>query len=265
MNWYQQSSSGSRSGRRRLVLATVFVIVVFIIDGLLGGNIRMQVRSSAATLWSAFGGVGEGIFGSGIFSTKRALERENARLKEELLQLNLRAMGFDVLRNENESLREVAHLAESEKGVTASVASSLRASPYGTFLIKAGTDNGVVVGDLVIIGDPAFGGFVIGRVSNADTNISLVKELFAPDETIEGVVRGVSVSLEGRGGEQARADVSRDPEIAQGDVVISPQLGGRAIGVVGVVEKEAGEAIQRVYVRAPVNLFEVRFVYVLTE
>lgn len=225
----------------------------------------MLVRSSAATLWSSAERAGDVIFGSGFFSTRRALLRENASLRTELLQLKLRAAGFEVLRSENEHLREIARLAEDEQGITAPIVSSLRSSPYGTFLIGAGSLNGVRAGNIVIIGDPPFGGFVIGRVDSADTHTSLVTELFAPDQAIEGVARGISISFEGRGGGQARGEAPRDAEIAEGDAVISPIVGNRAIGVVGEVEKDTGGAVQRVYVSVPVNLYDVRFVYVLTE
>ena len=258
-NSYQQNK-----GRRRLLLATVFVIVVFVADALSGGSARAFARAGAANMWAAGASAGERVFDSGFFSTRRALEKENKTLREELTQLQTRVAAFDILKIENESLRLLAHFAERERGITALIVSSLRSSPYGTFLIGAGSEDGIRAGNLVMAGDPQFGGFVIGRVESTDARISLVKAVFAPNEAFDAVINDISVMLLGRGGGQARAEAPRDAEIKTGDSVFSPSVGGRAIGVVGGVEVDKGDASQRVYVILPFSL-TYRFVYIVGE
>lgn len=259
-NSYQQNK-----GRRRLLLATVFVIVVFVADVLSQGSARDAARSGAANMWAVGASTGGKILDSGLFSTRRALEKENKTLREELTQIKMRVATFDILKSENESLRLLTHLAESERGITAPIMSSFRSSPYGTFLIGAGSEDGIRAGNLVMAGDPQFDGFVIGRVESTDARTSLVEAVFAPNETTDAVISDVSVMLLGRGGGQARGEAPRDAEIKTGDAVFSPSVGGRAIGVIGGVEVDKGNASQRVYVVLPFSLTSVRFVYIIGE
>ena len=257
---------GSREevlGRRRFLWATLIVVTVFVIDGLSGGSVRALARLSASSMWAAGVSAGDVVLGSGLFSTRRALERENQVLREERAQFQVHTAAYEILKNENESLRQLTRLVERESGITAPIASSLHSSPYGTFMIGAGTRDGVRPGTIVMAGDPQRGGFVVGRVESADARLSLVKALFAPQEAVHAVIRDVNVSLLGRGGGQARAEIPRGTGIKVGDVVIAPSLGGRAIGIVGALEEDIGTASERVYVRVPVNLNDVKFVYVL--
>ncbi len=264
MNLYRPSSDSGRKGRRGLLIATVLVAILFVADGLSGGNIRTLIRSGAATLWSTVTHTGETITGSGMFATRRALESENAALRKDLTEVQLRAAAFEFLRSENESLRGIVQIVEDSDGITVPIVSSLRSSPYGTFLIGAGTESGLNEGDLVMIGDSA-APFAIGRIETLDERISVVKELFAPDKTIEGVVGGVSVIFDGRGGGQARGEAPRDADVQVGDVVVSAAVRGRAIGVVGKVEEDSGGASKKLYANIPVSMFDIRFVYVVTQ
>ena len=261
MNSYRHS----KKSRGPLLLATILVLLVFIIDWLSGGSVRALLRAGASSVWDVGSRAGSVVFGSGFFSTRRALEEENRTLQEELSQLKVRAAAFDVLKEENDALRKVVDLAKGDSGITAPITSSFRSSPYGTFLIGAGTEDGVRVGSLVIAGDPQFGGFLIGHVQAADARASLVKSLFAPGETTDAIVNNVGITLEGHGGGQARGEAPREAVIEERSIVTSALMGGRAIGIVGKVEKDPGGASQRVYVNLPISLTSLKFVYVVEQ
>ncbi len=265
MNSYRQSNV--KRDRRRLFWGTALVVIIFIIDGISGGNLRGAVRLGGANVWSVGTHAGDAIFGSGFFSTRRALEEENQSLRGEISELQMRAAAFDVLREENAALQGLVHLAEGSRGITAPVVSSFRSSPYGTFLIGAGTEDGVRSGSIVLVGDSlrqsADGGFVIGRIEEAGAHTSLVKGIFAPGVTTDAVIREVGISVLGRGGGQARGEIPREALVAAGDPVVSATLGGKPIGIVGKVVEDAGDASQVVYIRFPINQNEIRFVYVL--
>jgi len=261
MSLYRHSNKNGR----RLFFAVVLVIVIFLIDGVSGGNIREALRLGASYAWGAGARAGSALLDSGFFSTRRALERENQALRNEIARLQMRAADHEVIKAENESLREFVRLAESGNGITAPIVSSFRASPYGTFLIGAGVEDGVEDGDLVVVGDVELGGFVVGRVEDAGGGQSLVKGIFAPGERTEATIQGVGITVEGRGGGQARADAPRDAVIQAGDPVISTSFGVRAIGIVGRVEEGTGGASQRVFIQLPIPLASLEFVYVLIQ
>lgn len=222
---------------------------------------RGTVRVAASALWVAGKAARNAVFPGGYFSSKRALEEENEALRAELAAHSALAGRLEVLERENEELRMIARVVQKEDGITAPIISSSNASPYGTFLIGAGALDGVAEGSVVLSGDER--GFVIGRVAEAGARTSLVLEVFAPGASVEGFAGGATLSLEGRGGGNARAEVPRTIELSEGDAVTSGVFGGRIIGIVGAVSSGDSSALMRVYVRAPVSLSELQFVYVV--
>ena len=258
MNSYRQNK-----GRRRLLIATVCVVLIFLVDILSGGALRALVRTGVRPIWGAGSGIVSGIFNSGFFSTRRALERENALLREQLTQSEARAAGYQALKDEHEALQGLLHVVQGARGITAPIISSLSSSPYGTFMIGAGPSDGIALGDLVLAGDSSSSGFAIGRISDVRNHTSLVTELFAPNVSTLAVIGGAETTVTGQGGGNARAEVPRDIPVAAGDTVRSPLVGGRPIGLVGAVHADPASASQQVYIGLPVGLSALQFVYVL--
>lgn len=254
-----RSSATRRDGRRRLFFATIFVIAIIALDIFSGGMLRVAARALTARVWSASSYMRGAVLGSGFFSTRASLASENATLRETLAQYQEDAAGYQVLKQENDSLRSMLHLAQSERGITAPVVSSVVASPYGTFLVGAGTADSVAVGSLVV----TEGGFVAGTVSETSAHTSLVTELFAGGSSVNVLIDGAAAEAVGRGGGNARISLSRDVRIHAGDPVTAPSLGGRAVGTVGKVVSDPSTASQTIYVILPVNLSSLTYVYVV--
>lgn len=251
-----------RKARRRLFIATAAVLLAFFFDAVSGGALRGAARAVSSSAWKAGSAAGGAIFSSGFFSSKRAILAENEALKRELAMRDSLAGRMEALEKENEELRALARLAQSRGGVAAPVVSSTRSSLYGTFLIGAGAENGISVGDIVLAGER---GFVLGRVVDVRKHSSLVKDIFAPGGSLEAAASGATFLLEGRGGGNARAEVPSALQIGKGDVVMSPAFGGRSVGIVSATSSDPSSALKRVYVRAPVNLSDLRFVYVVSD
>ena len=269
MNLFRQNNRSRgrwtpHSGRRILV-STAVVCALILIDSFSGGSVRSLVRQAGSLVWRLGSAVESSIYGSGFFSTRRGLLAENAALTEQVAQFQERSAAYRVLKEENNALREMLNVAESangrnkESGITAPIVSSFRASPYGTFQIGAGSADSVSPENLVLSAE----NFVIGRVEAVDAHTSLVREIFAPNKSTDAVVHGVGVAIEGQGGSNARTDVPRQSDIAVGDPVISAAFGSRAIGVVGNVSEDSGNAYKRVQIYLPVNLSVLQFVYIV--
>jgi cell shape-determining protein MreC len=246
---------------RHLIVATVLVVVICAADVLSGGKLREGVRQAGAGVFTFLTNVKSSVFQSGAFSTRRSLIRKNEALKREIDALKLSVAGTAVLEAELAELRSMVRLAEEAPGITASVVSSLRASPYGTFLIGAGTSNGIGQGDLVTVGSGE-SNFVLGYVSEPGTRVSLVTEVFAPSAEVSAVAAGAEFLVRGRG-DNGRAEVPASLDIAEGEPVASPAYGGRPLGIVGGIVEESGGASKELFIRFPVNLSEVQFVYVI--
>jgi len=245
---------------RRLFAMTLLVIVVFLIDLISGGTIRALAQNAAASI----GGVSVRVFNavkySGIFHTRATLAAQNQALEAQIARYEAQAAAYKALQEENAQLATQAHLAQDNTGITVPVVSSLRSSPYGTFLIGAGSaehikQNALVLTDL---------GFVVGRVTDVSAHTSLVTELFASGKTVSALVAGANATLGGAGGSNARAQIPRGIAVTAGDIVTSGSVGGRPIGIVGKVESRPADAYSTVYMRLPQNIYSLRFVFVLS-
>jgi cell shape-determining protein MreC len=181
-----------------------------------------------------------------------------------LADLEERAAASEALRAENDALRALVNVVgtsseETGGGVTVPVVSSTRSSPYGTFLIGAGVLDGITQNSIVLTS----GGFVIGTVTDTASHTAVVTEVFAPAASIDASVNGAPASVLGSGGGNAHTKVPRDLAVAVGDPVFAAVFEQRAIGVVGAVASSSASASQDVYIRLPVNLAALQYVYII--
>lgn len=250
---------GNRGGRRRLAYLTILVLAIITLDALFGGSLRAMVQRGFSALWMATGSVRAGVVDSGVLSTRASLAKENQDLREQLDTYTQRAAGYESLRQENEILRSLLALSEGSTGITAPIVSSVRSSPYGTFLVRAGIGDGVQAGSLVV----TQGGFVVGVVTDVTETTAMVREVFAGGAQIDAHVGTAIVVANGRGGGNAVAEVPRGIEVRTGDAVTAPQFASRPIGIVGHVDAESASASQIVYINQPVNLASLKYVYIV--
>ena len=256
MNWYQQNRQ--KRQRRNLLLATFAVVILFALNYFTGGLVARPLRSIGSTLWRGSNVALTDVAASGVFATKAGLAKQNQTLRQQLAALQERSDAYQALEAENEQLRSLVHLAESAAGITAPVVSSFKTSPYGTFYIGAGALDGVQKDAIVLSAEH----FVVGRVTDVSAHQALVTEMFAPQTHIEVLIGSVPVTLTGKGGGNAEGDAPRGSSIATSTAAVAPSLGGRTIGIVGKAEGDTASASVKVYVRSPVNLEQLLFVYV---
>lgn len=252
-------ASHGRSGRRKLAYASLLVLVLLALDTLSGGSVRGLVKATMSGIWTTSADVRSAIFDSGYFSSHRSLAEANESLRADLELSTEKAAAYEAVRQENQILRSLLHLAKEERGITAPVVSSVRSSPYGTFLVGVGAAEGVAEGSLVI----TEGGFVVGRVTEVYKRTTLVTEIFAGGSRVDAQVGGATASAEGRGGGNALVKIPRGIAIRTDEPVTAPALGGRPIGLVAEVESDTSSAEQSVYVHLPVNLSSLRYVYIV--
>jgi cell shape-determining protein MreC len=254
MNSYRRNK-----GRRALLIATVFALAVLGVDVISGGKIREWVRVPASAAWRWSAGVVHGIGGSGFFSSRAGLARENAALRQEIADLKERTALYSALRADYDELRALLDVVEEGRGITAPILSSASASPYGTFLVGAGRADAITYGSTVL----SSGGFVVGRITDVDNRRSVVTELLAPGALTDALLRGAGVSIEGQGGGNGRVKIPRGLAVLPGDVLTSAVFGSKPVAVVGEVESDPGSAFSTVYVRLPQSVSSLRFVYIV--
>ena len=169
-----------------------------------------------------------------------------------------KAASYDALQANYTELSQMSHLAQSAPGVTAPVASSVRSSPYGTFLVGAGSADKITIGSKILTST----GFVIGTVSEVSEHSSLVKESFAPGAKLDVHLGGAELELVGAGGSNATVKIPRGVDVKVGDTVSAPEYGGKPVGVVRHIDSDPASAYGVAYLSLPVNLSSLSFVYV---
>lgn len=253
--------SDKRRVSKRLIFATVAVAMVLVADYVSGGAFRGVVRVTHGVVWDAASGIGLSTFGSGYFASKGVLKAENEAFRKRIATLEIELASVEALKLENTRLSELTRLAENAQGSAARITSSLRSSPYGTFLVGAGSADGIAVGDIVMVGGER--SVVIGEIAEVYGKSSLVREIFAPGASVEGIVGDAELTLLGRGGGNARAQAPRALALSPGDAVTSREFRG-LIGTIGAISPETASAFATIYVRTPVNMSELDFVYVVS-
>lgn len=256
MNLYRPIDR-SRRERRRLLATTVLVVLLIAIDFVSGGVLRHVTKAGGSLLWRIGTSITGTIAGSGFFSTRAMLEDRIRSLTEEVERLRSESAAYVVMRDEHEHLQQLVHLVELSPGITAPVQSSMRASPYGTFLIGAGREDGASVGDIVLAPE----GFVIGTIVDVGAKQASVAMVFAPQSSLDALVAGARVKVDGRGSGNAHLRMPHGLEVRSGDIVHAPQYKGMAIGIVGGIASSSS-AYSDVYVGLPFSLDSVRYVYV---
>lgn len=258
-NLYQQNTRRSNRSIVSLIALTA-IVTIFGVDYISDGIVRSVVRNSSAVALSSVALAGDAISDYNFFTTHKALQDENERLRGELELTTELASRMSAILQENEALREMARLASHEgTGITVPVLSSFRSSLYGTFVIGSGKDQGVQRGSVVLTP----GGYVLGAVSSLDGSTATVQGAFAPDTLIQLVIGETAFEAEGRGGGSVRAEVPRDALVQVGDVVLAPQFGSRPVGIVSSIDTETSNAVSILYIRVPLNLETLRFAYVI--
>lgn len=256
MNSYRQNRHRSLAGP--FVGVVLIVMAVFALDAFTGGSVRSYARTIGAGFASMLDDA-SGAVAEDFFSTRAQLRAENQELREQLSRERELLAAYSLLARENGTLKEMARLAEDDIGITAPVVSSFRSSPYGTFIIGAGEDSGVSTGAMVLTP----GGFVLGVVSDAGPRSATVEAIFSPDAEFEAAVGDVTFLARGRGGGNARAQISRDVPVMVGDAVRAPAYGSRPVGIIGSIDAASSSAVSTIYMRVPLNLASLSYVYVI--
>ncbi|TSC85685.1 MAG: hypothetical protein G01um10148_1071 [Parcubacteria group bacterium Gr01-1014_8] len=265
MNLYQRNKFKIRATtsnpRQGLLVATFLILVVIGADVFMDGAIRSRIRPMLVPVASFGRSAVAAVAGQDFWSSRQALLNENESLRERIEKMEAQNAGFEALRDDYEALQKMMAVTdeEGEKGLIAPIASSFRASPYGTFIIGAGFTKGVREGDIVL----SEGGFVLGAVSEVNAKSSLVRMVFAPGQKTEVVSGSTGFTISGRGGGNASAEVPREAALAEGAPVRASIYEGRPIGIIGNIESASSSAYAEIHVVFPINLNTVRYVYIV--
>ena len=256
MNYLPRNKDRSPVLRLLLVLLGVFAVGTLLLFFLTG-----PVISLVSPLWQSETWVGTQVSKlTGYFQSKSSLITENNWLRVRMAALEIElAAKLPGLVGEEE-LAVLLGRRLDEGGVVAAVLARPPQSPYDILVIDAGSSDGVAAGHMMFMPE----GPLVGLVTDVNVSSAKVKLLSAAGEKTAALLErhGVPVTLEGAGGGNFRVTVSRETEVEVGDRILSADISGRLVAVVGDVTMAPTDSFKEILAASPANIFNIHFVLV---
>ncbi len=239
----------------------LILVALFIFSGLFFFLTRGFLVSVIRPLWQGGNAVTRTLdLVAQHFRTRAFLVQENISLKERLSDLELELLSARLTLSQQESLVSLLGRPREEREIIASVLTRPPQSAYDLFIIDAGVDDGVSLGDKVAL----LSGPVLGTITEVFSSSAKVKLFTSAGEKTEAVLErgGVPVLLLGRGGGSFRIEIPRETPVEVGDRVISASTDFSLIAVVEAVKIFPTDAFKEIMARSPANIFQIRLVSV---
>jgi len=120
-----------------------------------------------------------------LFQTKASLSNENKRLTEENSNINLSMIDYQVLKTENDQLKEtLGRVPTTDSFILGNILTKPNHSPYDTIIIDIGDNMKIKEGAQIY----ADGNVPIGIISKVYNNTSLVTLYTNPEQKTEGFI-----------------------------------------------------------------------------
>lgn len=258
----QQNKSARKNILKKTAFVALFVLTLVLLNTTERNPLTGASYAIATPFWKAQTVIQNrvGSFLS-LLKSKKSLIEENNALKNSLQEIEYFTISFEAAKKENSELKRLLGRVEGRDTILAAVLSRPRTSPYDTLVIDIGSTDNIHVGDLVI----AFGDYVVGFISKVYTHNAQVTLFSAPGiktNVLIGEENRVA-SAEGRGGGNFIAELPRDVNISEGDVVILADITTQIFSVVESISHTSVDAFQVIRFKNPVNLFTLTWVQVV--
>lgn len=161
------------------------------------------------------------------------VQKENAELKQRILQLEAEAAALPELEKENERLKETAQYIEDNadyEQITAQVIAKNPGYWFDSFLINAGRSHGVQANMPVVTSQG-----LVGRITEVGSNWSKVKPIIDATSSVSGLVERTRDTVIVRGNLDVEEDndilltmhyLPYDHTLQPGDRILTSSLGG---------------------------------------
>jgi cell shape-determining protein MreC len=249
--------------KRRLIKNFIFLIL-FLLLGALGiySYTSGFFHFIGKPIWKARNSISQKIEDVGyVVRTKTSVYKENENLILENKDLKNAMVDYQILKNENISLKEsLGRIIPNKNLILSSILTKPNYSPYDTIIIDIGLDSNVAVGNQVYSNDL----IPIGEVSEVYSNTSLVTLYTNPGEVTEAMIDGTNTSIElvGRGGGNFEMTIPLDLPFTKGTLVYLPNIQTEIVAVIEDVISTPNDPVKKVLLSSPVNVQSLKWVLV---
>lgn len=190
------------------------------------------------------------------FSSRTKLTQKNLELEDENKFLKIENLKINLLKEENENLRESLNLQNSRESFVAEVILTPPFSPYDTFVITSAEN--FSAGDLVF-----YKGLLIGEIIKRQANNSIVQLYSSPGQKIPVKInKDIIAEAEGQGNFGFKIQVPKDLEISPEDLIYSMTETESILGLVEDIEFAESNSFQIIRFHYLFDLNKINFVEV---
>jgi rod shape-determining protein MreC len=240
------------------VLAGILIFARIILPSFFSGVANFAVRP----FWNFKKNISSSFsYTSAMISSRKNIVELNQKLSDEKNESDLKLIRLDILTKENNDLKEMlGRKSQNQNSILAYVLVKPPQSFYDNLVLDAGTNLGVQKGDKVMASD----GIIIGEISEAYSNTSTAKIFSSSGQKMDAVIeRGnVPVSLEGAGNGSFETKLPKESDIKVGDYIVAIDGSGAVLGKVQDIETTDNDSFQRVLIKGPFNIFQIRSVLI---
>ncbi len=258
---YRQSNAKKQKTLKGVFFSVIILALIILTP--IGNFIEKGIQRVATPFWIAGDTVSTrtSSLSKSFVSDKEALVKRNIELEEELRVIGLKLLDRNLIFEENLKLQEeLGRDVYGDRTIAGRVLSSPGTSTYDTLIIDIGTRDSVATGDLVFVG----GSVMVGSVTEAFSNTSRVQLSSSPGSELDVLVSGnVEATAKGRGGGNFTIELPRDVDVFVGDTI---ETGGSYMGIIGLVEYievDPNDPFQKIFLKSPINVFDISWVEVL--
>ncbi len=243
----------------------ILVILLLIVGFVFTFSISNSAHSLVSSTFSPFFKVGNYFYNSlgkipKFFSDKNKLVKENIKLLSEIEDLNFSIIDLEVLKHENQKLREELGIKPIGDFISTSVIAKSPQISLDTLFLNKGLKDGINNKDFVLTSER----ILIGKIVKATRNRSTVAlNSFAGVITYGFVARtNEPLEIKGAGGSSIEAKVSIDFDIVIGDKIMVANSLNYLVAVVGVVEEDVSSGFKNVLMFLPSNISKTNTVFI---
>lgn len=247
------------------IVVIIFIVTIFI---LIQFFFPHTISSIFITIAKPFWRV-EFAVSSGSMKSPQQLLLENETLKMRLEEKDIKSDLIQSIEQENQSLKQ---FFAKNRAYSNSVSTSTDAmeivpilmnppfAPYDELIIDGGKDLGFTA-EMVVY---AYKGIPIGKITEVFGNTSKVILYSSPGMIHEVIIgkEGIRSTARGKGGGQYSLELPRSIAVKEGDFVTVPSYGGDTIGIVSKVINDEAQPFEIIIFAPPVNIFDLRWVFV---
>lgn len=244
---YKNRKTIAQSAVRVGVVLLVGIIIWFAARIIVNKTIVHKPLASAITVYNAL-------------LPKSVLVHKINALQTTLASYDVELTTAQVLRDENDQLKAELGRAPTPAGTLAHVVTLPNRSFYDTFVIDAGTDEHIAVGQIAY----GFGSIALGTVTSVAHDHATVLLFSAPGKETSGTAAGsdVAVTLIGRGGGEYEVRIPRDVAFVVGGLIAYQSVNTAVLAQIERIATDPRDPFQRLIAKAPINLQALKWVIV---